>query len=223
MCYNKSSSILAYSVGIISAIILYNYGDNYDKHFAFFAFVYIHIQLAEYFMWHDYDCSKNINHYATIIGRTILVIQPISLILGAIIFNTTILSKKTLYALLTIYSIIVIIFGVLVVVKNNNNDLLCSQKIKDKIYLKWDSLNIKDNIYLFIQYLLKLLYYIIVFGIFLLFKNTYKGLLIFSLVTITIIVSLLMSYKNEISDLGSLWCFNSVIIPALLLLNNYLS
>src|SRR6056300_623163 len=128
MCYNKTSSILAYSVGIISAIILYNYGDKYDKHFAFFAILYIHIQLVEFFMWYDYDCDKHINHYATITGIVITAMQPIFIILGAIIFNTTILSKNTLYALLTIYSILVLLFIIVFITKDNN--FLCSQKIK---------------------------------------------------------------------------------------------
>jgi hypothetical protein len=165
-------------------------------------------------MWYDYDCDKHINHYATITGIVITAMQPIFIILGAIIFNTTILSKNTLYALLTIYSILVLLFIIVFITKDNN--FLCSQKIKDKIYLKWDTHNIKDDIYLY------LLYYII-FGIFLLFKNIYKGLLIFTLGIILLIFSLLMSYKNELSDLNSLWCFNSAIIPSILLLYNFLS
>ena len=57
MCYNSSSSITNYVYVTLLSIIMYLYGDKYDKHISLFAIIVVQMQLAEYFMWKDQKCG----------------------------------------------------------------------------------------------------------------------------------------------------------------------
>ena len=81
MCYSAESSIKNYALGMLLSLGLYTLGNNYDKHFAFFIFVVIQMQLAEYFMWKDQKCGI-MNTTATIIASIILVLQAFSVLFG---------------------------------------------------------------------------------------------------------------------------------------------
>ena len=93
MCYNSSSSIVNYGYVMLLSIILYIYGDNYDKHISLFSAAIIQIQLIEYFMWTDQKCGI-VNKLATIIGRILLFLQPLVILLGACLFNTMNISNN---------------------------------------------------------------------------------------------------------------------------------
>ena len=87
MCYNSSSSITNYVYVTLLSIIMYLYGDKYDKHISLFAFIVVQMQLAEYFMWKDQKCGIT-NKIATIAARVILFLQPLGILLGSYLFNT---------------------------------------------------------------------------------------------------------------------------------------
>ena len=46
-------------------------------------------------MWIDQSC-QNTNYYASLLVNLILVLQPLSIIIGAILFKTTTISSKIL-------------------------------------------------------------------------------------------------------------------------------
>ena len=96
MCYNKETSIITYVISIIFSGLLFYKGDRYDKNIAIFCFTFIQIQLAEYFMWLDQSCGL-VNHYATIFAHLILMLEPISIIVGALLYDTLDVPKKYLY------------------------------------------------------------------------------------------------------------------------------
>ena len=74
MCYSAQSSISNYIYTTTVSLILYLYGDKYDKHISLFTFVVLQMQLAEYFMWKDQKCGIT-NKLATIAARFILFLQ----------------------------------------------------------------------------------------------------------------------------------------------------
>ena len=86
MCFSERSSIITFFSGLGLSLFLFLKGNKYEKHIAFFTFVFIQMQLAEYFMWKDQKCGKT-NHYATVYAHFILLFQPISILIGRIIFK----------------------------------------------------------------------------------------------------------------------------------------
>ena len=96
MCFSAEASLISYVLGMIGSLYLLINGDKYDKHIGLFSLTFIQIQLAEFLMWIDEDCNKNINHYATIFAEYILFFQPLSIIFGALLFKTTNIPNKLL-------------------------------------------------------------------------------------------------------------------------------
>ncbi len=117
MCYDKETSIKTYVIGVILSLCLFYNGDKYDKHIAIFSFVFIQIQLIEFFMWMDQDCGK-INHYATIFAHIITMLHPVSILLGGMIYNNYNMSKNILNILI-ILSIIPLIFSIIKYIRSN--------------------------------------------------------------------------------------------------------
>ena len=117
MCYSAESSINNYALGMLLSLGLYTLGNNYNKHFAFFIFVVIHIQLAEYFMWKDQKCGI-MNKIATISANIILVLQAFSVLFGGYLFNTLNLSNSLILNI----SILYLLVGLLVVIYRFYND-----------------------------------------------------------------------------------------------------
>ena len=130
MCYNASSSITSYTYVSLLAIIVYLYGDNYDKHVALFFFVVIQIQMAEFFMHIDPNCGW-VNKLATLGAFLILYAQPIS----AYYIGTTLKTIDTpdyfnyVYICYALYGIILWILYIL------RNKQICSTMTKG--YLVW--------------------------------------------------------------------------------------
>jgi len=206
MCYNKETSMLMYIIGIALSAILYFTGDKYDKHISLFVFVFIHIQLAEFFMWYDEDCTKGINNIATYSVMIILALQSIAIIIGAIIFKTTHIPINILYAILTIF-IIAVFYSTF-----SNFELLhkkCSKNKKDHPHLIWDT-----NLYVIV----KILYFLIYF-IFLFFKDFNKGIVVITILIILLLDSI-YNTTTYIREYESMWCLKSVSVPFFIILYN---
>ena len=78
MCFNTKASLLTYVFSLFFSTLLFIYGDKYDKHIAIYCYVFIQVQISEYFMWKDQMCGK-INHYATMFVHIMLLLQPIQM------------------------------------------------------------------------------------------------------------------------------------------------
>jgi hypothetical protein len=210
MCWSAEASITSYILGSIASLYLFIIGDNYDKHIALFSLTFIQIQLAEFFMWIDQDCNKNLNHYATIFAEYILILQPLSIILGAILFKTTNIPNNLLYLFLLIFIICLIYYSIFVAYNKKN---LCSKSINNG-YLEWNF--IKE--YNLIKYII----YFIFMSFLWPFMNSIKGffILIFG------IISLLFGLNNNnqfiFAQWESKWCFISVLLPFLILIAKFI-
>ena len=212
MCYNKETSIFMYIIGITVSAILYFTGDKYDKHIALFAFVFIQMQIAEFFMWYDEDCKKGINNIATHSAIILLTLQPISIIIGAIIFKTTIIPNNILYIILSVFIIVAFY------TRFSNIELLqqkCSKNNIDNPHLIWD-VNLCDKNHL----LLVILYYLI-YLIFLFFKDFNKGIMVL-IILILLLSNSLYNTTTYIREYESIWCLKSVSLPFLIILYNFI-
>tara|TARA_R110002072_G_scaffold25257_7_gene84740 strand:+ start:93 stop:719 length:627 start_codon:yes stop_codon:yes gene_type:complete len=205
MCFSAESSITAYILGSIASLYLLIKGDKYDKHIGLFSLTFVQIQLAEFLMWIDQDCNKNINHYTTIFAEYILILQPISIILGAILFKTTNIPTKLLYCFLLI---LISFIGYTIRVIYNKRKL-CSKSIKNG-HLEWNIIN-EYNLFDHI------IYFSFMFLIWPFLKNT-KGLIVFIFLIITLLFGLNNNYKFNFSQWESKWCFYSVLLPVLIII-----
>jgi hypothetical protein len=210
MCWSAEASLSAYILGSIASLYLLFKGDKYDKHIALFSLTFIQMQLAEFLMWIDQYCNKNINHYASIFAEYILILQPLSIILGAILFKTTNIPNNLLYSFLLIFIISLIIYSIRVFY---NKRKLCSKSINNG-YLEWD--NIKK-----IELFEYIFYFIFISLIWIFVKNA-KGLFVFIFGVISLLFGLNNNYKFIFAQWESKWCFFSVLLPFLIIIIKFL-
>ena len=208
MCFSAEASLISYIIGSIASLYLLIKGDKYDKHIGLFSLTFIQIQLAEFLMWIDQDCNKNINHYTTIFTEYILILQPLSIILGAILFKTTNIPNNLLYLFLLIFIICIMNYCIRVFY---NKRKLCSKSINNG-YLEWDVIK-KYNL---LDYFI---YFIFMFLLWLFFKNA-KGLFVLAFGIISLLFGLNNNYKFNFAQWESKWCFFSVLLPFLIIIYN---
>jgi len=215
MCYDKETSIKTYVIGVILSLCLFYKGDKYDKHIAIFSFVFIQMQLVEYFMWSDQDCGK-INHYASIFSHILIMLQPFAVLIPTFIFNTLLIPKSYLYILLLLSTLPLI---EVIMMYNNMKKKLCSKE-KETGHLEWEFVNgnIEDSPRYTMIYLSTLVF------TWLFFKNKRKGIISSLIVLISLIYSkfninnLSLSFKQWESK----WCFTGVIFPFIFVMIKYL-
>ena len=211
MCFSAEASLISYVLGSIASLYLFIKGDKYDKHIALFSLTFIQMQLAEFFMWFDQECNKNINHYATIFAEYILILQPLSIILGAILFKTTNIQNNLLYFFLLI-SIIYSIYYSIGVAYNKRK--LCSKSINNG-YLEWDKIKKIE--------LIEIIVYLIFMSLPWLFLKNKKGIIVFAFGIISLLFGLNNNYKFNFSQWESKWCFISVLLPILIIIYNIIN
>mgnify|MGYP001459151173 CR=1 FL=1 len=212
MCFSAESSITAYILGSIASLYLLIKGDKYDKHIGLFSLIFIQIQLAEFLMWIDQSCNKNINHYATIFTDYMLILQPMSIIIGAILFKTTNISKKLLYFFVLIIICFIINSTIDIIY---NKKYLCSKSINNG-HLEWDiikeyNLYYHPNFFIFTYFVISLIW---------LFLKNKKGLFVFIFGIISLLFGLNNNYRFDFDQWESKWCFYGVLLPGLIIIYN---
>ena len=216
MCFNKETSIIAYILTTILSILLFIGGNKYDKNIAIFSLVFIQIQLAEYFMWLDQDCGE-INNYATIYAHIILMLQPLSLMIGAYIYDTLTLPK-----ICVITSIIILLIPTILVIRMNimKKRKLCSKESRSG-YLEWDFINGNTETWP-IYY--PIIYMTYMFIPWLFFKNKFTGLLAFGLMTGSFILGKINTSNIylKFKQWESKWCILAIIFPLIYLVLTFL-
>ena len=200
MCYSEESSINNYGLGILLSIGLYTLGNNYDKHFALFIFVVVHIQLVEYFMWKDQKCGM-MNKIATITSNIILLLQPVSVLFGGYLFNTLNVSNSLLLGI----SIPYLLIGLLVIIYRFYNDKkqICSRAPDGYLIWFWMKEYVfEKSIFREIFYTL---YFLCMFIPWLYLKNFNIGLVIFLLTLGSLLIH--SYYHNRENEWQTKWCY----------------
>ena len=211
MCFSAEASLSAYILGTIASLYLLIKGDKYDKHIGLFSLSFIQMQLVEFFMWIDQDCNKDFNHYASIFSKYILILQPISITIGALLFKTTNIPNNLLYLLILISFIYFIDYSIKIFY---NKRKFCSKSINNG-YLEWDFVS-----------KITLLEYIIYFTIMFLlwpFVKDIKGILVFIFSIISLLFGLNNNYKFNFEQWESKWCFFGVLLPFLIIIYNIIN
>ena len=200
------TSISVYIIGMIAGTLLYITGDKYDKHLALFSLAFIQVQLAEFFMWYDEDCTKGINHMATIFIYFIFVLQCTAIIIGAIIFKTTTIKNEVLYGIYILYIFVLLTMAYLY--GDHRLENKCSKKKENHPFLLWDmDVGIVYSLYFMI---------LLIFC----FMKDFNKVIILVLVSGSLLLHSLYNVKTYIREFESIWCMRNVSLPIILLLYN---
>ena len=81
MCYSFRSSILAFSIAMLTVFFMYMRQTKIDKFLAPLIFTYGFMQLAEAFMWYDTKCGK-INKIGTYMAYYSIIFQLLAVGIG---------------------------------------------------------------------------------------------------------------------------------------------
>jgi len=202
------TSISVYIIGMIATTVLYVSGDKYDKHISLFAFAFIQVQLAEFFMWYDEDCTKDINHISTIFLYIVFALQCFSIIIGAIIFKTTTIKINVLYGILIIY-IIILALSTIYKYSKYKTEKKCSRNKNNHPFLIWDM----DINMIYVLYYPILLIFC--------FMKDFNKVIILVFVSGLLLLHSLYNVKTYIREFESIWCMRNVSLPIILLIYNY--
>lgn len=213
MCFSFESSIISYILGVTASTVLLQSKNNANKHIALFCLTFVHMQLAEALMWSDINCKSKLNHYGSILAHFNLILQPLSILIGAYYLNTTIIPKNILQVLIIVYCVPLLMF-----IYHHNFKKpfeLCSlNSNKNNGELSWD-FNIDRNGIIWKTY--SFLYFIVVFFLWLFLKDKTKGYLMFILLLTTIILGITdtksISISKFLNEWESKWCYYAVAIP----------
>lgn len=207
MCYNKDVSLATYIIGSVASLYLLITGDKYDKHIGLFALFYIQIQLFEYLIWIDQEC-KTTNSIATKLARINVCLQPLFILLGAILFKTTTLPMNLLYTVS-----LIIIVGTFISCKGYINNTLCTKPGKSG-HLDWNNISVNPLIRLIGNF-----FYYTAFFLWVFMTSPKRYVII-----LATIFSFLWSIK-EYDNFGympikheSKWCFIAAGLPVALIM-----
>jgi hypothetical protein len=177
------------------SVLLYVYGNKYDRHVGVTFFTMINIQLAEYIMWLDQSCGS-LNHYATIYTYVMLMMQPLAILWSGYYERTLDLS----YHALLLGSALIVMPWMYSIIKYVSSEKSICTKPKNG-HLWWDFLSKKEhspNMWLLITYLGGL------FLPWLYLKDRTRGIFLFVL----FITSSILHYVWHHNECHTQWCFS---------------
>ncbi len=90
MCYSFRSSIITFSIAMLTVFFMYMRQTKIDKFLAPLIFTYGFMQLAEAFMWYDIKCGK-INKIGTYLAYYALVFQVLAIGIGIYLIEKSML------------------------------------------------------------------------------------------------------------------------------------
>ena len=237
MCVSASASLKSFFTNFVSAGLLVYFGNPklfvFNLIVAIFSIYTSFMQLIDYLMWIDLDCSKGTNKFASIIGPFINLIQPVIIFLVAICvfkyssngraFYTKVFNKVKSDYLAESFSIAsnkmtvpkmgsliyIVVIGIILVNYYSkmlkDPKLLCSTVTNGSLVWKWLNSNYPTT-----------LFYLPVAG--LNFVGVHPTHPYTYIILAVYFVTLFISTIIDKSRAGELWCFTSNCIPLLLLI-----
>ena len=217
MCFNETASLVAFSIGVISTIVLF-YMKLYK--FAIFYISIFTMQLIEYYA-HKSLKTNNIamNKMSAYFGYFLIMSQP--LLLSYLSFNDI---PKELQNTLLFLCLTYIIYGLYVFYKSYKSkqfkisylEKVCNNSV---CRLNWEFFSVN-----FYNSLIIILFY---FGITFFIGCNRKSYNISILFILTLLLGLTMisiiSENKKLNIFGSLWCFVCVIAGPLVIMNKNLA
>ena len=208
MCFNAPVSLLTFFIGMISSIILVNYGSEKYKLQnlvvgIFFMFI-ASVQLMEYIFWIDLDNKMGLNKIASIIGPLLIFGQPVIFFLIKILTNTKFnyLSPKVLpFIVLNIIYTIYLLYYYSKYISNDN--LITNVNKKCSLLWPWTK---------YYKYGIFYLGMLVLSGWFAIDNTKY-----FSMVFLIIGLTAAISFGYFKTNFAELWCFFSAFAPFIFL------
>lgn len=221
MCYTKEASIGAFFTGLISSILLIQFGNpNLHKENLLIGIMFIFVsfmQLVDYFIYIDPKCESGSNKLAGYMGPLLNGLQPTVLFILYYYLFANQASKDSVFqkykylwiGLNVIYAIV--IYGLYVQFWNNSN--LCSYKVDGRISWSWYSKNF-DTFFNVIYVSMLVINSYLIYSI----LKTNKQTRYFLTVFLIIIIFFFISKFNYQKHLGEFWCFFVNSVPLFILL-----
>jgi len=208
MCISKNVSIITLTIGIISSILLYYFGNKkYNKEnkiYSFFLFYVILMQLFDYIFWIDQDNKKNLNSIFSYIAPIFNYSQPTILYILKLYVNN--IEIKTYYdkfiLLLNIFYVIISIFCY----KNYINDKpVLTVKKGPHLNWKWTE---HISVFYFLLFIINIFY---------------KSVINYSIMAAFIVFfGLYISFKYTNIFIGEIWCLIASVGALFFLIGSYL-
>jgi hypothetical protein len=201
MCYNKNASLKAFITGIVSSLLLIRFGDvkykNTNLGIGILFFIISFMQLFDYMIWTDLDCTQGYNKLAGILGPLFNALQP------TILYIYILYSNKNNKTLVNIVNIIYI--GYIIYIYNNYlKQDICSRNENGRVKWSWyNSFGFQFGIIYLI---------ILIFNAIYIVKNKYS--IITSILVILFLGISIINYKYHV---GEFWCYFVNSIPLIIL------
>lgn len=201
MCYSKDLSLSSLSFGIIASLMLINFGNpqstNTNKAIGYFFLFVTLMQMVEYFLWIDMDCSNGFNKLGSLLGPILNHLQPVVLLIIATIFlnSTNLISQSIVIPANILY----LIYSGYQYVKYLSVESNLCVKTNDCDHLDWTWK--KDFNYIF--------YFTISFINVANFYTNVNLMVSFGISYLMLIVSIFGFNKN----VGEFWCLMVTCVP----------
>lgn len=92
MCYSKDLSLTSLLFGIFASLTLINFGNpsstSTNKAIGYFFLFVTLMQLVEYFLWIDINCTNGFNKFGSLLGPVLNHLQPVVLLILANMYLT---------------------------------------------------------------------------------------------------------------------------------------
>lgn len=196
MCISARASIIAFIIGIISSVILINYGnkkyENENKVVGYFFIFVVLMQLVDFMIWIDLKCCKGLNTLATFLGSIFNNIQPFVLFLLA---NHFLEKKNDIVTGINYLYFIYFIWKTLTLYQ------------KEKLCVTTNSEGHLDWIW---KYDFNYMFYFIVLLMNVFFFFEAKYIIVVIILSMLTLIGNIFKFKKSV---GELWCVQIVIVP----------
>lgn len=225
MCFNSTTSLVTFSISVLCFLyLLYNgikYKNNYDIFASVVTILIGFMQLIEYFLWNNQNCSYT-NH---IVSLLIVVLLYSQVVIESILFIYLFKGTSNLLNTFILYVCIIYTFFTVYVLNWVNGKKLCSKPTKYSCRLAWAPLEaLINNYYGRILLLVNLAFYLFL-GLFslgyfnFLYGEIFEGFLLYpiryTILPITFglaaVYCFVESGKYFVDIFGSFWCFIAIL------------
>lgn len=207
MCYSAESSAFNFIFGLITAFLVYKYGNskysNNNLIYGIFLSYVIIMQLFDFIFWTNQNRKSLINKVFTYIAAFFVYSQP------SVLYLIKVLVKKPKFDNTDVFYLVINLFYLYVIYTYyisfmNDKPIITMKKGK---HLKWKWVDHANILYF------------ILFGLNIFYLSDIKYSL---MICFFIFGSLFLSYKLFPNYIGEIWCYLAALAPILILLSTYL-
>ena len=220
MCFNSTTSLVTFLLSVLCFLYLLYHGVMYNNNYDIFAAVVTILiggmQLIEYFLWNNQNCSYT-NH---VVSLLIVVVLYLQVVIESILFIYLFKGTSYLLNMFVLYVCIIYTFFTVYVLNWVNDKKLCSKPTKYSCRLAWAPMEaLIKNYYGRILLLMNMGFYLFL-GLFSLgyFNFLYGEILYpirYTIFPITFALATAYCFvangKYFVDIFGTFWCFIAIL------------